>query len=113
MSCYFQELNLSHNLLKTLPSAICNLHKLKTLDLSNNLLKILPENTGDLKCLQSLNIEGNKDLKSLPKSLCQAQKLQLIELDGSNFVYPSSEVASQGTEEIMQYICKGMYEFIA
>lgn len=104
---YFQELHLKNNQIKKLPSTICNLEKLRVLDISNNLLRLLPENIGSLVSLQILNVTNNKNLKHLPKSICKAQRITSLNLDSDNFVYPPAEVAQNGVDSIMKYICDG------
>lgn len=90
-----------------MPETICKLEKLTTLDLSNNYLKSLHDNVGNLRRLKILKLRGNKNLQRLPKSICQAQSLILLDLDCDNFVYPPATVAEQGTENIIKYICDG------
>lgn len=92
---------------------MCHLINLKYLDVSNNHLKKLPENIGNLINLSILKLKSNNGLKKIPKTICKAQQLTLIEIDPEMFLYPPSDVALQGTEYIMRYICKGMdYTYI-
>lgn len=63
---------------------------------------------GDLLNLRKLNINGNKYLKKLPKDICRAQRLTIIELNPLSFVYPPDSITSEGTAAIMKYICEGM-----
>ncbi|XP_044272440.1 E3 ubiquitin-protein ligase LRSAM1-like [Tribolium madens] len=100
-----RELYLNDNQLKKLPDAICNLHNLNVLNVARNSLKTLPENVGNLKNLKFLSVCGNKHLKRLPKSICDARKLVTLEADPEGFVYPPSDVMGQGTEAIMRFIC--------
>ncbi|KAK4877286.1 hypothetical protein RN001_009792 [Aquatica leii] len=99
------ELYLNDNHIKKLPSSICGLKKLQILDLSNNMLKDLPEDLGNLTNLRRLSIQENK-ISRLPKSLSGAQRIQDIIVTTSNLVYPPTEVANEGTESIMRYICQ-------
>lgn len=62
-----------------------------------------------MKNLRELNVMGNSDMHSLPKSLCEAQRLNSIKVCSTNFVYPPSQVVEEGTEFIMKYICEGRY----
>ncbi|XP_030753759.1 E3 ubiquitin-protein ligase LRSAM1-like isoform X2 [Sitophilus oryzae] len=100
-----QELYLQENQLKHLPEACCCLVNLKHLDISKNRLKDLSENIGNLVNLRILKLENNPDLKYLPKSICRAQRLILIELDVEGFLYPPIDIIREGTESIMRYIC--------
>ncbi|KAJ8919764.1 hypothetical protein NQ315_006293 [Exocentrus adspersus] len=100
-----QEIYMNNNDIKKLPETICKLLNLKILDVSDNALKTLPETMGDLVNLKYLNIRGNKRLKRFPRSLCKCQRLQALELDTEDFVYPPSAVTENGTEAVLRYIC--------
>lgn len=89
---------------------MCKLLNLKILDVSNNNLKMLPENIGSLVNLKYLNICGNKHLTSLPKSLSSCQRIQNLELDCKDFIYPPNIVLESGTEAILRYLCNGKKE---
>ncbi|TRY63249.1 hypothetical protein TCAL_05773 [Tigriopus californicus] len=129
MACVLQVLNLQSNLLEKLPDEIGSLKELKVLYLHHNKLKKLPESLGQLKKLQSLNVSHNAlkelpnsmgtmhhlntlDVRSnaklikLPKNLCQARAIHVLEMDVTNFQYPPSNICEQGTEAIMKYLCK-------
>lgn len=80
--------------------------------MSHNCLKCLPENIGSLVRLRIFRLKCNKDFHSLPKSICQAQCLELLELDCDNFIYPPVNVVQQGTEEIIKYICDGIVTYL-
>ena len=104
-----QELYLNDNQLKKLPETLCTLSNLAVLNVANNSLKSLPENVGNLKNLKLLSINANKHLKHLPKSICKAQRLAILEADAANFVYPPSGIVEGGTEAIRKYICDGNF----
>lgn len=87
---------LHENSLKKLPDEITCLSNLEILNLSNNALKHLPNLLGNLRNIRTLNIGNNKDLKSLPKSLGQAQKLRDLGVEGLNLVYPPKDIVSEG-----------------
>ncbi|KAF7265964.1 hypothetical protein GWI33_020702 [Rhynchophorus ferrugineus] len=109
-----QELYLQDNQLKHLPDSLCHLINLKHLDVSNNHLKKLPENIGNLINLNILKLKGNNGLKKIPKMICKMQQLTLIEIDSEGFLYPPSDVALEGTECIMRYICKDTeFEYVS
>lgn len=90
-----------------MPENISKLENLEILDVSNNLLKSLPETLGNLTKLKRLNISGNSSIQYLPKSICKAQRLVMLELDIENLLYPPKVVAENGIESIMRYICNG------
>lgn len=100
-----RELFLSENQLKHLPDCIGDLVSLRTLDVSKNCLTNLPATLGKLKRLRKLSLCGNKDLKVLCVELCNATNIKLVQLDADNFSFPPTEVATQGTVEIMIYLC--------
>ncbi|KAL3879743.1 hypothetical protein ACJMK2_032029 [Sinanodonta woodiana] len=72
-------LDLSCNLLKSLPNDFCTLKHLVKIDLSKNFLDSLPDNFGSLINLQHLDLLGNK-LTLLPVSFYKLQKLKWLDL---------------------------------
>ena len=60
-----QDLNVSHNSLKEIPSEVFILPCLEVLNVSHNSLKSLPERWWATKSISMLNISFNSDLKSL------------------------------------------------
>ncbi|XP_045760973.1 E3 ubiquitin-protein ligase LRSAM1-like [Maniola jurtina] len=108
------ELYLQHNFLESIPDGIKFLECLQVLDLSNNKLKHLNPGLCNLKCLRQLKISDNKHLTKLCPELCLATNLLSIELNGDNFTFPPSYIATQGTIEIMKYLCSEMnIEYVA
>ncbi|XP_023952546.2 E3 ubiquitin-protein ligase LRSAM1-like [Bicyclus anynana] len=108
------ELYLQGNYLESLPDEIKFLECLQVLDLSKNKLKHLNPRLGNLKCLRLLKISDNKHLTKLCPELCLATNLLSIELDGENFIFPPPYIATNGTVEIMRYLCSEMNtEYIA
>ena len=98
-------LNLSHNGLKHVPAALCNVLTLETVCLSgnaldelpsqmgrlanlkelwidNNLLKLLPPTMGGWVKIQSLLMHNNQ-LKMVPKNLPELEELQVLTLSGN------------------------------
>lgn len=59
------KLDLSNNVLESLPDELCALRSLTWLNVSNNRLKALPARLGDLVNLEELGL-GNNNLASLP-----------------------------------------------
>lgn len=102
------ELHIQDNLIKSIPDSIQYMHSLQVLDVSQNKLRNLTPSLGKLKNLKNLNIKSNPDLEELCSELCHATTLVRIELDGSHFTFPPSEICVKGTEEIMRYLCKSI-----
>ncbi|CAG2215779.1 Leucine-rich repeat-containing protein 59 [Mytilus edulis] len=72
-------LDLSNNVISTLPDPFCTLVHLVKIDLSKNLLTELPHNFGSLRNLQHLDLLGNK-LNVLPLSFWRLEKLRWLDL---------------------------------
>lgn len=72
-------INLSHNLLTTLPANFPFLSHITKLDLSKNQLVELPENFGGFKNLKSLDLYANQLVK-LPVSFAQLKNLKWLDL---------------------------------
>ncbi|XP_018574898.1 E3 ubiquitin-protein ligase LRSAM1-like isoform X2 [Anoplophora glabripennis] len=100
-----QEFYVNNNEIKKLPENMCKLSNLRIFEVSNNILKLLPETMGNLVSLTYLNICGNKHLTSLPKSLSNCQRIQMLDLDSKGFIYPPSIVVENGTEAILRFLC--------
>ncbi|XP_077298455.1 E3 ubiquitin-protein ligase LRSAM1-like [Arctopsyche grandis] len=100
------ELHASNNQIKTLPDSIGDLFNLRVLDVSHNCLKSLTPSLGKLGRLKHLNVSHNDNLKTICKELSTAVSLSTIILDAGNFSFPPTEIAQQGTSEIMKFLCK-------
>jgi len=72
-------LNLSHNLLSSLPANLPLLTHITKLDLSKNQLTDLPENFGQLRALKSLDLYANR-IEKLPVSFSQLKSLKWLDL---------------------------------
>ena len=72
-------INLSHNLLTSLPATLPLLTHLTKLDLSKNQLTELPENFGQLRSLKSLDLYANK-IEKLPVTFAQLKSLKWLDL---------------------------------
>ncbi|XP_055836489.1 E3 ubiquitin-protein ligase LRSAM1-like isoform X2 [Episyrphus balteatus] len=100
------ELLISNNQLVKLPQSINSLRYLEHLDVSNNNLQSISE----LSCmpnLQILNISGNISLRQLPTTLATCDKLCDLILDQQTIEWPSLDVISGGTENIMRFLATG------
>lgn len=71
--------NLSHNLLTSMPANFPLLTYITKLDLSKNGLVELPENFGGFKALKSLDLYANR-LEKLPVSFAQLKNLKWLDL---------------------------------
>lgn len=105
-----QELHANNNRLKKLPLNICKLEQLQVLNVSSNVLGSLPEDIGNLTRLCRLTAKNNKPLNYLPKSICRIASLTLIEVDCDNFIYPPATVLNKGTELVKKFICDGKFK---
>lgn len=99
-----QVLNLSHNSLKSIPKGIERLQSLQTLDLQGNKLKILPDEISKMKSLRTLNVSHN-NVTNLPVSLANVRTLENLIVDVDIMIFPSKDVASAGTDEMMKTLC--------
>ena len=72
-------INLSHNLLTSLPATLPLISHISKLDLSKNQLTELPENFGQLRQLRSLDLYANK-IEKLPVSFAQLKSLKWLDL---------------------------------
>ncbi|XP_076649528.1 leucine-rich repeat-containing protein 59 [Halictus rubicundus] len=72
-------LDLSNNLLVSLPSTFVSLKQITKLDLSRNMLTEIPENFGELKQLRHLDLYANQ-ISRLPLSLSELKNLRWLDL---------------------------------
>lgn len=73
----------NHQLSK-LPFSFGMLTNLETLNLKNNNLLEFPESFGKLKSLTFLKIDLNINLRKLPKSFCDLERLNTFSFIGTN-----------------------------
>lgn len=75
-----QSLSLVRCRLKSIPKAICqNCKSLETLDLSHNMITSVPKNIADLHYLHTLNIAGNKVTEGV-EHIIKIDRLQVLDL---------------------------------
>eukprot|EP01105_Mastigella_eilhardi_P024241 TRINITY_DN629_c0_g1_i2.p1 TRINITY_DN629_c0_g1~~TRINITY_DN629_c0_g1_i2.p1 ORF type:complete len:1773 (+),score=466.32 TRINITY_DN629_c0_g1_i2:27-5345(+) len=86
-------LNLSVNLLKTLPSELCSLPALSKLFVNNNSLTALPTEIGNLSSLVLLNVAEN-ELSTVPPTIGRLSQLTKLYLDNNNLVDVPNEMGS-------------------
>ena len=72
-------LDLSNNLLTSLPTNFVNLKQIVKLDLSRNMLSEIPENFGELRQLKHLDLYANQ-ISRLPLSLSELKNLRWLDL---------------------------------
>ncbi|XP_076623673.1 uncharacterized protein LOC143343055 [Colletes latitarsis] len=72
-------LDLSNNLLVSLPNTFVNLKQIVKLDLSRNMLTEIPENFGELRQLRHLDLYENQ-ISRLPLSLSELKNLRWLDL---------------------------------
>lgn len=102
------ELYIQNNHIKTFPDSIQFMQALQILDASQNKLQSLSPSLGKLKNLRKLNITDNKELNELCPELCLATNLISLQIDGEQFIFPPSEIATQDTTAIMKFLCDKM-----
>ncbi|KAG8936815.1 cysteinyl-tRNA synthetase [Tulasnella sp. 418] len=68
-------LKFDHNIVRTIPDAVCHLPELSHLSGSNNQLDALPEAIGHLKNLKTLLVHNN-NIKVVPQSIWQCSSLE-------------------------------------
>ena len=79
------ELDLSDNLIESLPVKFCRLRKLRTLRLQNNRLTALPKDIGNIRGLQHLTLALNL-IGELPASICKLRRLEKLNLERNKLV---------------------------
>lgn len=95
-----QWLDLSRNRLKTIPSQLGMLKKLKKLILNKNKIEALPSEIGDLEDLRILVISQN-ELETLPPEIGNLKKLRYIDMWSNNVTgLPSTVEEMYALEEI-------------
>ena len=78
-------LEVNNNVIKDVPSSICNIKTLKRFSAYENKLKELPKKMGELENLEILDLHAN-DLKLIPKSFCDNTNLKILRLASNQLV---------------------------
>ncbi len=99
---HIEWLDLSNNLLQTLPESITKLTNLSSLYLYSNQLSTLPESITKLTNLTSLNLSSNQ-LSTLPESITKLTNLTALDLSNIPFTSPPQEVIEKGILAIEDY----------
>lgn len=95
-------IDLSHNLIPTIPDAISSLAvSLTTLVLSNNKLSGLPESISELSCLKKLDVTHNC-LTSLPEGLGRLTFLVELNLTGNRHLKQLPELLGLSSLEVLR-----------
>ena len=101
---HLQYLYLEGNGIKEIPVELCeNLTRLLWLDLRRNALVSLPGNISLLSKLKNLLLEGNQ-IEKLPLELGLLANLSGLNLRDNPLTFPSQEIISLGTKEIIRYL---------
>ncbi|XP_048739714.2 uncharacterized protein LOC125654015 [Ostrea edulis] len=102
---HIRTLILRNNKLKSLPQSFVHLVKLEKIDLSNNLLKELPQDIGKMEAIKKVNVSGNK-LRQLPLSLGASTTLVLIMAQRNRLYEPPQAICDEGSEATLTYLRK-------
>lgn len=79
-----QNLDLSDNYLREIPSEIRNLTSLITLNILDNRLREIPSALGSLTALEELDLSANRSLSSLPREIFNLNQIREINLLNTN-----------------------------
>ena len=85
--------NLAGNELETLPPALCQLSKLKSLFLGGNKIRLIPYQVEGLKSLETLYVGGNR-LEHVPATLGRLSHLRALSLCNNRLVSIPATLAS-------------------
>ena len=85
-------LSLAHQKLTTFPKCILRLEFLRELWFLENHIQHLPEDIGNLIYLVRIDMENNFSLSSLPESVWELKKLEVLGLGGNNFSSISEKI---------------------
>lgn len=88
-------LNLDHNQLKSLPSVLGSLPNLETLSACSNVITSVAPEIGALRHLHSLLLKNN-NITSLPDNFAHCYRLSNLEVDLEKFTYPPPEIIMKG-----------------
>ncbi|XP_061178913.1 uncharacterized protein LOC133187526 [Saccostrea echinata] len=102
---HLRTLILRNNRLKSLPESFVHLVKLEKIDLSNNLLKELPQDIGNMEAIQKLNVSGNK-LRQLPLSLGASTTLVLLMAQQNRLYEPPQAICDEGSDVTLSFLRK-------
>jgi len=98
-------LDLSCNLIQTLPNEFAGLTHLVKIDLSRNKLTELPHNFGNLLNLQELDLDKN-ELKTVPLSFCRLKNLRWLDLKDNPLDAKLKTIAGDCLDEkTMSIVC--------
>lgn len=102
-----RHLDAHFNAIHGLPSTIGRLTNLEILNASSNFSDIteVPETIGDLTNLIELDLSNNQ-IRALPESIYQLQKLTKLVVDQNPLVIPPLEIVNNGLKAIMEYMMK-------
>ncbi|KAI9004743.1 hypothetical protein BC832DRAFT_592675 [Gaertneriomyces semiglobifer] len=97
------EINLSHNMITTLPSHL-PFPKLQIFIAAGNRLEsINPDTFYELSDLSCLDLSDN-NIARVPPELGLCQKLKTLALQGNTFKIPRRDILGKGTEAVLEYL---------
>ncbi|KAK6995049.1 hypothetical protein BgiMline_011698 [Biomphalaria glabrata] len=103
---HLKEVCIQHNQLTSMPDSFVFLVKLEKVDFSYNQLRQLPENIGTMEKLEKINLTHNK-LKQLPLSFGSPQsKVQLLLAYQNRLESPPQAVCDEGSSSTLEYVRK-------
>ncbi|KAJ7953551.1 Plant intracellular ras-group-related LRR protein [Quillaja saponaria] len=102
------------NELHGLPHSIGRLTNLEYLNLSSNFSNLteLPETIGDLVNLRELDLSNNQ-IRTLPYTFRQLEKLMKLNLDQNPLMIPPLEIINEGVEAVKEFMAKRWLEIVA
>nr|XP_006815164.1 PREDICTED: p53-induced protein with a death domain-like [Saccoglossus kowalevskii] len=83
----------SNNQFKEFPIVLCKLVRLETLDLAGNMLRDLPRRVGDLTKLTKVSLGWN-NFKQFPVEICQASALTELHLSNNRITTVSEQISN-------------------
>jgi len=91
------QLNVCDNRLTTLPAAMCELHRLRSVLAHGNQIRRLPAELGKLARLQAVDLADN-ELVTLPTSICDLGQLKLLLLHNNQLCELPSDFGARLTQ---------------
>ena len=102
-----RELNLDNNYISEFSEVVCRqCTGMTRLSLRNNRFKNIPEYFGQLRGLTALNLDENRKLRRLPKSLIEIRALVELTLHNCTLISPPQDIAQRNIREIKAYFEK-------
>lgn len=97
-------MQLQDNLFTTIPVSILNVNSLIELDISGNLLTTIPDNIGVLTNLESFQLNDN-DITTLPSTLCDLPYACMIDVTGNHLCSEILQTVKECVSTISYQYC--------